>query len=182
MTNERAGRIAGNCQLQRKCTMATRDEIFPSKYLKAADLKGKPIVVAIASATTETLKSPEGTEATKTVLSFKGTKKVLPLNMTNWDAVADVTGEDDSVLWSGHQIEIYTTTTEMKASPSPASASGRRRRANCRRRRRRQRQSRSRKRSWSTTWTGTKFPSDPSHRHSWQSCAGCAFSFTGTPP
>jgi hypothetical protein len=94
--------------------MATRDEIFPSKYLKAADLKGKPTVVVITSATTEVLKAPDGKEATKTVLSFKGTKKTMPLNMTNWDSVADVTGEDDSVLWSGHQIELFPSTTEMK--------------------------------------------------------------------
>ena len=32
----------------------------------------------------------------------------------NWDAVADVTGEDDSENWAGHKIELYPTTTEMK--------------------------------------------------------------------
>jgi hypothetical protein len=79
--------------------MAKRDEVFPSKFLRAADLGGKPITVTIESAPLETLKSPEGKEQTKTVLYFKKTKKALPLNRVNWDNVADATGEDDSENW-----------------------------------------------------------------------------------
>ncbi len=44
--------------------MAKRDEVFPSKYLKAADLDGKPITVPIESAPEETLKTPDGKEQT----------------------------------------------------------------------------------------------------------------------
>ena len=40
--------------------MAKRDEVFPSKYLKASDLNGKPVEVAIESAVQETLKTLEG--------------------------------------------------------------------------------------------------------------------------
>jgi hypothetical protein len=107
-----ASPATANCK--GNCTMATRDEIFPSKYLKVADLKGKPFVVTITSADTETLKAPDGKESTKTVLSFKGTRKTLPLNMTNWDAVAGITGEDDSMVWSGHQIELFPSTTDLR--------------------------------------------------------------------
>jgi len=94
--------------------MAKRDEIFPSKYLKAADLNGTAIAATIQSATIEVLKAPDGKEQTKTILGFKGGKKTLPLNMTNWDAVVDLTGEDDTARWPGHKIELYPTTTEMK--------------------------------------------------------------------
>lgn len=93
--------------------MAKRDDVFPSKYLKAADLDGTPLVVTIVSAPLETLKNPEGKEQTKTVLYFRGTKKLLPLNVTNWDAVADIAG-DDSDDWAGHKIELYPAKTEMK--------------------------------------------------------------------
>ena len=82
--------------------------------MKAADLNGDPLVVTIVSAPLETLKNPEGKEQTKTVLYFRGTKKLLPLNVTNWDAVADVTGESDSENWAGCKIELYPATTEMK--------------------------------------------------------------------
>jgi len=37
-------------QLNLEPTTMTREEVFPSKYLKAADLKGKPRIVKIESA------------------------------------------------------------------------------------------------------------------------------------
>ena len=43
--------------------MAKRDEVFPSKYLKASDLNGKPITVTIESAVLETLKTLDGQRA-----------------------------------------------------------------------------------------------------------------------
>src|SRR5262249_27273819 len=89
-----------------------RDDVFPSKYLKAADLSGKPVVVTIERAVLETLKSPEGRAQDKIVLYLKSTKKSFPLNLTTWDAVADIAG-DDTDDWSGHRIELYTTTTQM---------------------------------------------------------------------
>jgi hypothetical protein len=93
--------------------MAKRDEFFPSRYLKAADLKGKPVVVEIEEARIETFETGGG-EARKTVLHFRGGRvKPLPLNMTNWDAVADVAG-DDTEDWRRHRIEVFPTTTEMK--------------------------------------------------------------------
>ena len=70
----------------------TRDEVFPGKYLKAADLKGKPHTVTIESAPYETLKSLDGKETQKIVLYFKNADKSLPLNVTNFDAVCDATG------------------------------------------------------------------------------------------
>jgi hypothetical protein len=93
--------------------MAKRDDVFPSKYLKASDLNGKPCVVTITSAPLETLKTPDGKEDTKTVLYFRSAKKTLPLNRTNWDAVADIAG-DDTDAWPGCQVELYPTKTEMR--------------------------------------------------------------------
>jgi len=88
-----------------------RDEIFPSKYLKASDLS-KPIVVTIDSAPIEVLKNPEGKEQSKVVLYFRGAKKALPLNVTNWDAVAAICGEDTDD-WPGGRIELYADKTRM---------------------------------------------------------------------
>ena len=94
--------------------MARKDTIFPSKYLKAADLKGRPVVVTIESAPLETLKNGNSEEQAKTVLHFEGKAKTLPLNLTNWDSVADITGEDDTDNWPSHGIELYPAKTEMK--------------------------------------------------------------------
>jgi hypothetical protein len=89
-----------------------KDEVFPSKYLKAADLNGKPIVVTIDRAPLEELKNPEGKEQTKTVLYFRGGKKALPLNVVNWDSVAEICG-DDTDMWPGGKIELFATRTQM---------------------------------------------------------------------
>ena len=98
-------------------TMATRDEVFPSKYLKAADLGGKPITVLIERADEETLKTPEGREDVKTVFSFKGAKKALPLNMTNWDSVAEITGEGDTARWPGTRSNCIRPRPRCRAKP-----------------------------------------------------------------
>ena len=92
--------------------MSTRDDVFPSKYLKASDLNGKPITATIESAPLETLKNPEGKEQLKTILYFKKARKALPLNMTNWDAVAEIAGAD-SDDWPGCEIELYPDKTQM---------------------------------------------------------------------
>jgi len=94
--------------------MAKRHEVFPTRFLTAADLNGKPITLTIQSAPQETLKNKNGEEV-KTVLHFRGAKKTLPLNRTNWDAVADITGEDDSINWPGRKVEAYPTTTQFGA-------------------------------------------------------------------
>ena len=90
-----------------------KDDVFPSKYLKCSDLKGRPITVTIEHATLETLKGTDGKEQNKIVLYFTGAKKTLPLNQTNWDACADACGDDDTEGWPGHQIELYPAKTQM---------------------------------------------------------------------
>jgi hypothetical protein len=89
-----------------------KDDVFPSKYLKHSDLQGKPTVMAIESAVLETLKSPEGKTQNKVVLYLAGAKKSLPLNVTNFDAVADICGADTDD-WPGCQIVLYPSKTQM---------------------------------------------------------------------
>jgi hypothetical protein len=90
-----------------------RDDLFPSKYLKCADLKAKPRIVEIDQAPVEMLKNPKGEEQRKVVLYFKGAKKALPLNLTNYDSVAAIAGTDETNEWPGTKIELYPTTTMM---------------------------------------------------------------------
>lgn len=89
-----------------------KDDVFPSKYLKCSDLQGRPTTVTIERAPLETLKTPDGKEQNKVVLYFRGAKKALPLNVTNWDACAEICGEDTED-WPGHQIELYPDKAQM---------------------------------------------------------------------
>jgi hypothetical protein len=94
--------------------MVKRSDVFPSRFLKAADLGGKPRDVEIKRAPQEELGSGDDKEI-KTVLYFSDGTKPLPLNMTNWDAVAGIAG-DDTDNWPGHRIELYPDKTTMKGS------------------------------------------------------------------
>ena len=90
-----------------------RDDVFPSKYLKAADLNGKSVTVVIATATFEKLRGSDGKEQDKIVLSFRNHKKTFALNRTNFDAVTDIVGDDETDSWPGHRIELFADKTNM---------------------------------------------------------------------
>jgi hypothetical protein len=89
--------------------------MFPSKYLTAADLEGRPAVLKIEDAVVENLKNfNTGKLEPKTKLSFEGTDKVLILSAkVNWDGVVKATGCDDSKDWPGHSIEVFPSETEV---------------------------------------------------------------------
>jgi hypothetical protein len=96
-----------------KTAMARKSDMFRGKFLKAADLNGKPLTVTIEAAQTETLRNERGEEK-KTVLYFRGVRQGLALNLTNWDSVADITNQGDTDDWPGYQVELYPTTTDLR--------------------------------------------------------------------
>ena len=97
----------------RKANVMNRDELFPSKYFKAADLGGKRLVVTIKSATVEALNSPNGGgQQDKLLVSFVNQPKRLVCNKTNYDTIADLHG-DETDNWSGKRIELYPTKASM---------------------------------------------------------------------
>ena len=89
-----------------------KKDVFPSKYLVAADLEGRARVLTIKSAPYELLKN-RGKEERKTALYFEEIQKGFPLNVTNWSSVCSVTREDDTDRWPGKQIEVYPDKTPM---------------------------------------------------------------------
>ena len=52
------------------------------------------------------------------MLYFVRGKKALPLNIVNWDSVAEICG-DDTDAWPGHQIELYPAVTQMGPKTVP---------------------------------------------------------------
>src|SRR5262249_36199132 len=74
-------------------------DLFPSKYLRAADLKGKPRKVTIQDVSHDTFKD-NGADVTKAVLHLSdGTSMVC--NKTNFNMIAAISGEDDDANWTG---------------------------------------------------------------------------------
>lgn len=101
--------VAAETELKRKtkgnCKMKMTD-LFPSKYLRAADLQGKPRTVTIDHVTHATFKD-DGEDVTKAVLVFKdkGTSPMV-INKTNFQMLVSITGWDDDEKWGGETIEL----------------------------------------------------------------------------
>lgn len=86
------------------------DKAFPSKYLKAADVKEKPRVAVISHLAQETVgQGPDAKE--RHVLHFEDGKPMV-LNRTNWDTLEEAFGDSDD--WSGHKVKIRCTRTQFQ--------------------------------------------------------------------
>lgn len=109
-------------------------EVFPSNYLKAADLKGRAATVVIAAATIEKLGDDR-----KLVLAFQHKEKKLVTNKTNANRIAYLYGNDTDA-WIGKEIVLYGELVEYAgktveairvrppekrdAAPAPAAENG----------------------------------------------------------
>jgi len=86
-----------------------RDSI-PSKWLKAADLEGKPHLVTIKKFGVEKI----GEDKTGPVIWFREQEKGLGLNITNGRTIEDICGSADPDNWIGKRIVVYPTETDFK--------------------------------------------------------------------
>ena len=90
--------------------MTDVDSLFPSKFIKAADLDEREHLVTIDRVKIEEV---EKDKPGKPVLYFRGAEKGLVLNKTNAQKIASFCGKDIQ-SWSGKQIVLYPTETLFK--------------------------------------------------------------------
>ncbi len=88
------------------------DLMFPSMYLKAADFMGKEVTKTISRVRTEKMRMKDNTTAVKYVIEFEDTEKMLVLNKTNANAIAEALGIKKAVEWPGHKVTLYPTTCD----------------------------------------------------------------------
>jgi hypothetical protein len=93
-----------------------RGDVFPSKWLKAEDIEDD-VTVTISNVVEEEM--PDG-ESTKPIIYFREIEKGLCCNVTNWNTIETLTGEDDSDNWEGHQITLFSTEVDFKGKMTPA--------------------------------------------------------------
>ena len=84
------------------------NQAFPSKYIKAADLKGKEYTLTVASVKIEDV-GAEGSPEEKPVLYFAGRAKGVVLNRTNAGTISHRYG-DDTDDWINKEVIIYPDT------------------------------------------------------------------------
>lgn len=78
---------------------------FPSKFVKAADLSGKTVTLAIDKVVLETLGHGQDQER-KPVIYFQKATKGMILNAVNARTIAGLYG-DETDEWTGKRISIY---------------------------------------------------------------------------
>lgn len=91
--------------------MANYKEAFPSKYIRAADLKGKSVPVEIERVDREAI---QGAAGRKLVVYFVNRDKGLVLNKTNASMIAKIANSDDTDEWVGTNIVIYPKEVEFQ--------------------------------------------------------------------
>ena len=93
------------------------NEMFPSKYLKGTDLVDRHVNVTIEGVSY----TDEFDEGRKYVLSFKGAKKSLVLNKTNWGILKWLFPEvTDTGGWIGKEVQLYAELVSFKGKTGPA--------------------------------------------------------------
>ena len=83
-------------------------DLYPSKYIKADDLKGQRVKLAIMSVTVEDVADGEQ----KPVMRFVGKQKGMVLNKTNALSLAVAFG-DDVLTWTGREVELLAMPTHF---------------------------------------------------------------------
>ncbi len=91
-------------------------DVFPTPYLKAADIDGNR-EVTISKVTIEELGIDRDRKA---VAYFKHETKGLVLNKTNASMLAAICGSDDTDNWVGHTALLYTELVAFQGRTAPA--------------------------------------------------------------
>ena len=84
------------------------DALYPSRFLRCADLNGQPLRVTVADIKREDI----GGES-KVVLSFMNGTKALVLNKTNGKAIAKALGAETGA-WRGRAIILVPAQVDFK--------------------------------------------------------------------
>lgn len=96
--------------------MAKLSDMFPSKYVKAADCEDSDLVVTVREVKQERV--GQGTDAEdKFVVYFEETDKGLVLNKTNAGTIAKLYG-DDADDWEGKKVALFATEVSFQGQMS----------------------------------------------------------------
>jgi hypothetical protein len=80
------------------------DELYPGRFIKTGDLKGKNVTLTIASVDLDELEGETGKKV-KGVISFERTEKQLALNKTNGICLKEMFGKKVQE-WVGKRVTL----------------------------------------------------------------------------
>jgi len=81
------------------------DALFPTRFIKAGEMRGKPVTLTIAAVYLEQMEREDGTEKPQAIVGFHETKREWALNRTNGQCLRAMFG-DDSGEWIGKHVTL----------------------------------------------------------------------------
>jgi len=87
------------------------DELFPGRFVKAADLKGRDVTLTISAVTIEELPQDGAAPRMRGIIAFAGAKKTLVLNRTNGECLKAMFGRDTGE-WIGKRVTLFPAQIE----------------------------------------------------------------------
>jgi hypothetical protein len=106
--------VSATANARGETAMAHIDEFYPSKFVRASDLKGKEITVTIDRVEAEEFEQ-DGVKRRKPVVHFRNSGiKPLVCNKTNSSRLATALGDKDTDAWAGKQVRLYPDMEEFR--------------------------------------------------------------------
>jgi len=93
------------------------DQLFPSRFIRAGEMKGRPVTLTIKDVYLDTIEQEDGTEKQQAVVSFTEIKREWALNKTNAQCLVALWGRD-SGDWIGHKVTLYPERDDSGLSDS----------------------------------------------------------------
>lgn len=82
------------------------DALFPSRFIKAGEMNGKPVTMTIRTVYLDHLEGEDGREKPQAVVGFDEIKRELALNKTNAQCLLAMWGPDTDE-WIGKRVTLY---------------------------------------------------------------------------
>lgn len=94
------------------------DELFPGRFLKAGEFKGREATLTITDVELEEMEDRKG-KRMKCILSFRETQRQLVVNRTNGECLRGMFGRKVRE-WIGKRVTFYPATVEAFGAPTLA--------------------------------------------------------------
>lgn len=85
------------------------DELYPGRFIKAAELLGKKVTLTISDVDIEELQGDDGAKKIKAIISFEKTEKKLVACKTTGTQIREMFGKELS-NWIGKRITLFEDT------------------------------------------------------------------------
>lgn len=89
--------------------MAKMGQFFKSNYFSADSLLEGDITLTISHCEPVVFESRDKTknDEQKMVVFFHEDERGLALNVTNWNSISEITGDEDTDTWTNHRITLF---------------------------------------------------------------------------